>query len=114
MKRSAALALLSILAVTPILAADVPPEADRVLWCGSAFYWLAADAADAGNEAEADQYGTWSDTLLAEATDLLEAAGFDQEALDATVETYDTDVVAEMTTPAARYDVTACPELLEK
>lgn len=112
MMRTAALALISMLTATQALAADVPPGADRILWCGSAFYWLAADAADAGNEAEADQYGTWSDTLLAEATDLLEAAGFDQEALDATVGTYDTDVVAEMATPVARYDVTACPELV--
>lgn len=93
-------------------AAELPPEADRVLWCGSAFYWLAVDASDAGEEAESDLYLTWADTLLARATDLLAAAGFDPDAIDASVEASDTAVVAELDTPTARYDVTTCPELL--
>jgi len=117
MKRIGALVLIGMLAGTSALAAqvavEVPAEADRVLWCGSAFYWLAADASDAGENAEADQYGLWSDTLMAQGIDLLAAPGFDQEAIDAAIESFDTTVVEEMGTPTARYDVTACPELVD-
>ena len=53
------LALLMVSSTAPALAATppaayVPPEADRLLWCGNAFYWLGIDASDAGNDKEAD------------------------------------------------------------
>ena len=94
-------------------AAELSPEADRILWCGSAFYWLGTDASDAGEDAEADQYFTWSDTLLLRATDLLDAAGFEDAAAAGLVERYDAEVVDQMGKPGARYDVTRCTELVE-
>ncbi|WP_374620360.1 hypothetical protein [Devosia sp.] len=93
-------------------AAELPPEADRILWCGSAFYWLGNDASDAGEDAEADQFFTWADTLLLQATDLMDAAGIDDAAASDLVERYDAEVVDQMGKPEARHDVTACTELV--
>ncbi len=51
------LAVLLVLTALPAQAVPVaPPEADRLLWCGNAFYWLGIDASDAGNDREADEY----------------------------------------------------------
>lgn len=101
------LVLLLVSAVAPVrAAADGPPEADRLLWCGSAFYWLAADAADAGNAAESDDYQQWSDQLLDRAATLLAAAGLDAPATDDLIETYAARALAELASPTAPYDVT--------
>ena len=90
-----------------------PPEADRLLWCGNAFYWLAADASDAGEETEAEQYQGWSDQLLDRAATLLAAAGLDAVATDDLIETYADRALDEMAAPTAPYDVTtACPMLV--
>jgi len=108
------LALLLVGTAQPALAAaDVPPEADRLLWCGSAFYWLAADASDAGEENEADQYQAWSDQLLDRAATLLAAAGLDATGTDDLIETYADRALEQMATPNAPYDVTGlCPMLV--
>jgi hypothetical protein len=112
------LALLLTSATVPALAAtppsaDVPPEADRLLWCGNAFYWLSIDASDAGNDTEADQYQAWSDQLLDRAATLLAATGLDAPATDDLIETYADKALAEMAEPNAPYDVTTvCPTLV--
>ncbi len=93
-------------------AAEPSPLADRLLWCGSAFYWFSADAYDAGNDAEGDQYGAWSDDLAARADMMLESEGRTSSEVTTIRDDYDNRVVAEMGQPGAKYDVTACPELV--
>jgi hypothetical protein len=112
------LALLLVSSTVPALAAappaaNVPPEADRLLWCGNAFYWLSIDASDAGNDKEADQYQAWSDQLLDRAATLLAATGLDAPATDDLIETYADRALDEMAAPNAPYDVTTvCPTLV--
>lgn len=107
-------ALLLVSTTLPAAAApDLPPEADRLLWCGSAFYWLAADASDSGNETEADQYQGWSDQLLDRAATLLAAAGLDATGTDDLIETYADQALEQLASPQAPYDVTTtCPTLV--
>ena len=87
------LALILVAGTVPALSATapasyVPPEADRLLWCGSAFYWLSIDASDAGNNKEAEEYQAWSDQLLDRAATLLAAAGLDAPATDDLISSY--------------------------
>lgn len=112
------LALLLVSSAVPALAAtppasDVPPEADRLLWCGNAFYWLSIDASDAGNDKEADEYQAWSDQLLDRAATLLAASGLDAPGTDDLIESYAARALAEMASANAPYDVTTvCPTLV--
>lgn len=112
------LALLLVATAVPAQAATspatgVPPEADRLLWCGNAFYWLGIDASDAGNDKEADQYQSWSDQLLDRAATLLAASGLDADGTDDLIETYADRALEEMSSPGAPYDVaTVCPTLV--
>lgn len=85
--------------------------ADRLLWCGSAMYWLSVDAYDAGENEDGDQYDAWSTNLADRATLMLEAEGRDEAAIAALRDDYDARVVGEMGKPGAKYDVTTCPDL---
>jgi hypothetical protein len=96
----------------PAAAGEPSAAVDRLLWCGSAFYWLSTDAYDSGEDAEARQYETWSDDLASRADMMLEAEGNDDEAITALRDAYDSRVVDEMGRPGAKYDVTACPDLV--
>ena len=106
--------LFGLVALVPGCAAaqQVSEEADKVLWCGSAFFWLATNASDSGDEAEAEQYQTWSDALMATGVALLKADKLDANAIEHIVDSYDNAVVAELGTPQSRYDVSTCPELV--
>jgi len=112
MRRVIAGALLIGLLAAPAAAGEPSAAADRLLWCGSAFYWLSTDAYDSGNDAEGDQYGAWSDDLASRADMMLEAEGNDDAAITALRDAYDSRVVDEMGKPGARYDVTTCPDLV--
>ncbi|MBN9315898.1 MAG: hypothetical protein J0I99_09185 [Devosia sp.] len=94
-------------------AEELSPAVDRLLWCGSALYWLSADAYDAGNDAEGDQYEAWSENLGSRAELMLQSEGRDEAAISAIRDDYDNRVVAEMGQPGAKYDVTACPDLAQ-
>jgi hypothetical protein len=113
MRRLLLASLLAFSALPAQAVPNVPPEADRLLWCGNAFYWLAADASDSGDEREADQYQGWSDELLDRAATLLAAAGLDATATDDLIETYADRALEEMASSKAPYDVTTiCPTLV--
>ena len=107
----AALVLIGLLG-HPVQAEELSAAADRLLWCGSAFYWLSTDAYDSGEDAEAKQYEAWSDELGERADMMLEAEGKDDAAITAIRDDYDNRVVAELGKPDAKYDVTACPDLV--
>ena len=112
MRRWTLAALVFCSAAVPAAAVDVPPLADQLLWCSSAFYWLSASASDAGDSVEADQYNSWSDLLAAQGHDLLVAAGLDEAAISTRMDDFDSSVAAELGTDKARFDVRRCPELV--
>lgn len=95
-------------------AQSITLEADRVLWCGSAFYWLAVDAADAGEDAEADQFGAWSEQLMAKSVELLRLDQLSNAQIEHIATAYDKAVLSELGTDKARHDVATCPELVAK
>ena len=103
--------LLIVALGAPAAAEALSPAAARLRWCGSALYWLSADAYDAGNHAEGDQYGAWSEDLGGRADLMLQSEGKDAAAIGAIRDEYDNRVIGEMGKPGARYDVTACPDL---
>ncbi len=94
------------------VAEELSPATDRLLWCGSAFYWLSTDAYDSRNDAEGDQYEAWSEDLAGRADMMLQSEGKDEAAIGAIREDYDSRVVDEMGTGKAKYDVTMCPDLV--
>ncbi len=109
--------LVSALAFVAIGAAgasaqSITLEADKVLWCGSAFYWLAVDASDAGEDTEADQYGAWSEQLMAKGVALLREDQLSDAQIEHISAAYDRAVLAELGTDKARHDVATCPELV--
>jgi hypothetical protein len=111
--RGVALGLVLIgLACHPATAVEVSGAADRLLWCSSAFYWLSADAYDAGNDAEGDQYEAWSDDLGSRADLMLESEGKAEAEIEQIRNDYDLKVLDEMGKPGAKYDVTTCPDLV--
>ncbi|MDC9822614.1 hypothetical protein PRN20_02610 [Devosia sp. ZB163] len=103
--------LLGVLATTAV-AEEISAATDRLLWCGSAFYWLSTDAYDSGDTVEGDQYEAWSNDLGARADMMLESEGKGEDEIGTIREDYDTRVVAEMGQPGAKYDVTTCPDLV--
>ena len=96
---------------TAAAAEELSPATDRLLWCSSAMYWLAADASDAGEDGEASQYEAWSDDLAARADLMLEAEGRTEVEITTLRDDYDNRVLNEMGQTGAKYDVTACPDL---
>jgi hypothetical protein len=109
--RIAAGLLIAGLMAGSALAEEISPATDRLLWCSSAMYWLAADAFDAGEDEEAGQYEGWSDDLAARADLMLQSEGRSDVEITTIRDDYDNRVLAEMGTPGAKHDVTACPDL---
>ncbi len=114
MRRFASALALVAIGAAGVSAQSITLEADRVLWCGSAFYWLAVDASDGGEDAEADQYGKWSEELLGKAVALLRLDALSDAQIEHISAAYDKAVLAELGTDKARHDVAACPELVTK
>jgi hypothetical protein len=90
----------------------ITPEADKVMWCASAFFWLAGSADDAGDADEAELYDGWATELTESGTALLNAAGFDLARIQEIIGEYDALVLDELASDKARYDVAVCPDLV--
>lgn len=90
----------------------ITPQADKVMWCASAFFWLAGSAADAGETEEAELYDGWATELTESGTTLLNASGFDLARIQEIIGEYDQLVLDELAGENARYDVAVCPELV--
>lgn len=99
--------------VVPAGAAEVDPATDHLLWCSSAFYWLAGNAYDSKADREAKQYETFSTTLMDQAIAGLRTAGKTDDEIQALVSGYDDKVLDQIGAPDAPYDVTGCPELVQ-
>jgi hypothetical protein len=96
----------------PALAQPVPEHVDRILWCASAFYWLAGSAADAGETADSEMYDRWSNRLMELGSAALVAEGFGPERIEELISGYDEAALVQIADNKAPYDVTTCPELL--
>jgi hypothetical protein len=90
----------------------VPADVDKVLWCASAFYWLAGSAEDSGDKTEAEMYDRWSSQLLELAGVSLTASGYAPDSIEALISAYDERVLGEIGSAEAPYDVATCPTLL--
>lgn len=113
MKTFAASLVLAFLLAAPARAQPaLAPETDKLLWCGAAFYWLAASAEDAGDTEEAEMYDRWSNRLLDVARAALTSVGYLPEEVDEQISSYDARALAELGTPDAPHDIVTCPELL--
>jgi hypothetical protein len=113
MRLFAIITALLALAVTPAAAQEISSNNDRVLWCASAFYWLAATAEDAGDTEEAKLYDRWSKRLLDVGSAALTAIGFVPSRIETLIAAYDEVVLEELKLPeAAKYDAARCPEML--
>jgi hypothetical protein len=112
------LAFVAVLAAlaTPVWAQTdaLPPEVDKLLWCASAFYWLAGSAEDSGDQAEAELYDGWSQQLLNRVGVSLTARAYAPERIEALIADYDERVLAELGSPTASHDITTCPAVLEE
>lgn len=112
MKRLSASAAALALLVMPAVAQTVSPDQDKLLWCASAFYWLAGSAEDSGDAEEADMYDRWSKKLLDIAGPTLVSAGFQPDSIEALVARYDERALAELNSDNPPYDIVTCPTLL--
>ena len=99
------------LAATPAGAAALPPGTDRLLWCASAFNWLARDADDVADAAGAEVFDAWSLLFTELAAEALRAAGYEVPEIDAAIAASDQAVLEEMQAKAMRYEIESCPEL---
>jgi hypothetical protein len=103
-----ALALLA----APATAQVVPPHADKILWCASAFYWLAGSAADSGDTEESRMYDRWSTRLVEVGSAALFAEGFRPDKIEELITRYDEAALVQLADNTAPYDVGTCPALL--
>ncbi len=101
-----------LLATAPASAQPVPPHADKILWCASAFYWLAGNAADSGETAESEMYDRWSNRLMEMGSTALVAEGFQPARIEELITSYDEAALVQLADNTASYDVTTCPALL--
>lgn len=95
----------------PAGAVEVPPATERLLWCASAFNWLARDADDAADAAAAEILDAWSLLFTDRATAALREHGLGSAAIHAAIAAFDREVLDEMQARTMRYDVEDCPEL---
>ena len=114
MSRAIAAGFCVLALLSPAAARDptITPEADKAMWCASAFFWLAGSADDAGDVAEAELYDGWAQKLTQSATALLDGAGFEAVRIEEVTGEYDQLVLDELATEKPRYDVATCAELV--
>jgi hypothetical protein len=103
---------LAILIASPAVAQPITPADDKLLWCASAFYWLAGSAQDAGDTEESAMYDRWSETLLQFASASLVQSGVPPERIEQLISAYDEATLEQLGRPDAPHDVGSCPDLL--
>ena len=106
------IALIVIALATPTLAQTVSPETDRILWCASAFYWLAGSAGDSGDDEESKMYDRWATRLMEVGSAALFAEGFKPDTIEQMIASYDEKALVELADNTPSYDVMTCPDLL--
>jgi hypothetical protein len=116
----AALAGLLLLgAAGPALAAaaktpQLPADANKTLWCASAFTLVEPQARAAGQTAAADNFLAYAKTLNAQSAASMSKAGFTDEEIKSESGTYTAKVAGELN-PGGKpeFSVVACTELVD-
>jgi hypothetical protein len=104
-----------ILLAAPALAEDtITAEADHVLWCASAFYWLANDASDVGDAEDTRYYDQWAGELTEIGIQMLREQKYtDPDHIKRIIDAYDNTVLDELGTEKARYPIESCQTLVQ-
>ncbi len=89
------------LATTPVMAQAVPPDANKALWCATAFGAIEPQARATGATAIADNFLKYTKALTTSSHDLLVKAGFTEDQITALAAKYTKDVPEQMTQPTA-------------
>jgi hypothetical protein len=112
MRRAFAASFIALALAAPAWAQQISAGTDKVMWCASAFFWLAGSADDAGEAIEAELYDGWTTDLTQRGTALLSAEGFDVARIQELIGRYDSLVLDELASGKPRYDVAVCQELV--
>jgi hypothetical protein len=91
----ASLALLG--AAAPAFAQDVPADANKALWCATAFTLVEPEARAQGQTEAADHFKSYSTTLSQTSHDSLTKAGFSEDQIKSQASAYTDKVTKELT-----------------
>jgi len=113
----AALAGLLILGAGAAVAAEtpqIPADANKALWCASAFTLVEPQARAAGQTAAADNFLNYAKMLNAQSAAAMSKAGFTDEQIKSESGTYTAKVAGELN-PGGKpeFSVVACTELVD-
>ena len=98
----------------PAFAQDVPADANKALWCATAFSLVEPQARAQGQTSAADNFLKYSKTLADSSHDLLTKAGFTEDQIKAQAPTYSDKVNKELTGgSAAEFSVVDCTALVD-
>src|SRR5438105_14657903 len=92
---------LALATTAPVLAQQVPPGANKALWCATAFTAVEPQARSAGATDVADNFLKYAKTLTTTSHDLLIKGGFTEEQVTALVAKYAAEVPPQMSQPTA-------------
>lgn len=113
--RVCVLATLALLgAALPAQAQQVPADANKALWCATAFTLVEPQARAQGQTTAADSFKKYSDTLSQTSHDSLSKAGFTEDQIKAQGTAYSDKVSKELTgNGEAEFSVVECTELVD-
>jgi hypothetical protein len=116
--RTRALALFALTTLgfaAPAFAAPaVPDDANKALWCATAFTIVEPQARQAGDTAAADNFKKYADTLTGTSHDSMSKAGFSEADIKATGIKYVDAVTKELTQDGApEFSVVDCTTLVD-
>ncbi|MGN6101584.1 MAG: hypothetical protein ACTHOR_10590 [Devosia sp.] len=116
-KRLAALVTLALLGTTPVLAQAtpaVPADANKTLWCASAFTLVEPQARAQGQISAADNFLKYSKQLSDMSHASMVKAGFTEDQIKSTGATYSDKVNKELTGGGtAEFSVVECTQLVD-
>lgn len=108
--RPSLIATMLVALAAPVAGAqEVPPEADLLLWCGSAFRMMAAVAPETE---DVETALAASEVLTEQGAMFLYEAGVDVEIGGTLIEDYDERLVDEFETGMFSYEASMCAELI--
>jgi hypothetical protein len=107
-------ALVALGAAAPAFAQDVPADANKALWCASAFGLVGPQARAQGQTAVADNFDKYAKSLSDTAGASLKKAGFADDKIKAQAPAYALKVSKELTGGgAAEFTVVDCTMLVD-
>lgn len=113
--RLCALATLTLLAgAMPAFAQDVPADANKALWCSTAFGLVAPQAKAQGQADAADKFDKYSKTLAGTGSDALKKAGFTDDQVKTASASYTDKVTKELQGASApEFSIYDCTMLVD-